>query len=362
MQCGLLQSSEPLPATQLIPQARDSELVEILQRYPAAYRADPTRAVPIASGFSGARIWKLETPVGPFALRATSKAAIDISRLAGLHRLIAHVRDRGVDQVAVPECTLEGTTIVERGGFLWQLEPWMPGVADFSRNPHSERLAAAAVCLGRWHQAAADFEPQDSEVEWFYSTRSATAPGLVERLREIGRWNRAACDELKLRLDAACWQEFADLGRALLERFVKLAPQITSRIKLGLETGVRLQPCLRDIWHDHVLFSGDDVTGLIDPNAARSECVAADLARLLGSLVGDDRPAWDAGLASYQQVRPLTLNELALVELYDQSAVLLSGMTWLDWHCLQGREFERREVVLERLRALVARLEVLARK
>jgi len=88
-----------------------------------------------------------------------------------------------------------------------------------------------------------------------------------------------------------------------------------------------------------VLFSGDDVTGLIDPNASRSECVAADLARLLGSLIGDDRSAWDAGLASYQAARPLTLNELALVELYDQSAVLLSGMTWLDWHCLQGREF-----------------------
>lgn len=318
--------------------------------------------MPITGGFSGARIWKLETAGGAYALRATDAAAIDANRLSGLHRLVAHVHSRGLTQVAQPEHTLEGTTFVEDAGLIWQLEPWMPGVADFSKNPDQARLAAAIGCVGRWHQAAADFVPHDSESRWFYSARSASSSGLAERLREIGRWNRPACEELRLRLNSSSWPDFADLGRSLLDRFTTLAPRIAGRVKLGLSTGVRIQPCLRDIWHDHVLFTGDRVTGLIDPNGARSDSVATDLARLLGSLVGDDGCAWDAGLKSYQEVRPLTLDELALVEIFDQSAVLLSGMTWLDWHCLQGREFERRDTVLDRLRMLLARLEVLSRK
>jgi Ser/Thr protein kinase RdoA (MazF antagonist) len=346
----------------LIPQPQKSDFENILRQYPAAFRVEPAQAVRISGGFSGARIWKVETARGPYALRAMAATSIDLNRLAGLHRLIVHVRSRDVSQIAAPEQTLAGPTIIPEGDLLWQFEPWMPGAADFSKHPSQSRLAAATACLARWHQAAADFEPRDSEFRWFFSTRTGTSPGLAERRREIGRWNRPACDDLQCRLEAAPWREFAELGRAQLDRYIELAPRIAGRLELGLGTRVSLQPCLRDIWHDHVLFTGDEVTGLIDLHATRSDSVATDLARLVGSLAGDDRGAWDAGLASYQQIRPLTLDELALVELFDQSAVLLSGMTWLDWHCLQGREFEQPEVVLDRLRGLQARLAVLARK
>src|SRR5262249_8410933 len=145
------------------------------------------------------------------------------------------------------------------------------------------------------------------------------------------------------------WKEFAGLGLAVLDHYLRVAPRVTAKLSLALDASVPLQPCLRDIWHDHVLLTGDEVTGLIDPHAARSDSVATDLARLLGSLVGDDRGAWNAALAAYQQVRPLSLAELALVELFDQSAVLLSGMTWLDWHCLEGRVFPEPEKVLRRM-------------
>ena len=262
----------------------------------------------------------------------------------------------------MPVTALDGTTFFEVDEHVWQLEPWMPGVADYWKNPSAARLEAAMICLARWHLAAARFQPRESEHTWFFYEQAGKSPGLTERAREIVRRNSQECEILHRRLATSAWKEFAHLGKYILDHFVRLAPRIEKQLQLGLDSVVPVQPCLRDVWHDHVLFTGDDVTGLVDPHAARSDCVACDLARLLGSLVGDDRAGWDAGIAAYQSVRPLALSELALVELFDQSAVLLGGMTWLDWHCLEGRTFDDRERVLGRLRTMLGRLDVLARK
>jgi Ser/Thr protein kinase RdoA (MazF antagonist) len=346
----------------LVHQAEDFDLRQVLERYSAPYHAD-TRHSPLpARGFSGASIWRIETEAGPFALRALGAESVDRSRLAGLHRLVTHIRKCGVTQVPVPLAAIDGATFFEAGQTIWQLEPWLPGVADFHARPSELRLVAAMTCLALWHRAAAGFAPLDAGRQWFFTSRSGTSPGLAERAREISRWNRETCELVRQRLESSPWKEFGELGRKVLDQFVQVGPRIAARLNLGLGSKVPLQPCLRDIWHDHVLFTGNEVTGMIDPHAARSDSVATDLARLLGSLVGDDRVAWEAGLNAYQQVRPLALEELALVELFDQSAVLLSGLTWLDWVCLQGRAFDDRVKVAARLRTIVERLEVLASK
>jgi Ser/Thr protein kinase RdoA (MazF antagonist) len=301
----------------------------------------------------------METPAGPCALRAMDIGSVDRQRLAGLHRLVAQVRTHGVSQVPVPIAALDGSTFFASDGHLWQLEPWMPGSADFSIHPTHDRLRAALKTLALWHRAAKCFVAQNAERDWFFSSHSSPCPGLAQRAREIARWNDSTCALVRKKLEITSWPEFADLGCRILDAFRKAAPRTTAQLSIVLNTLVPLQPCLRDIWHDHVLFTGDDVTGLIDPHAARSDSVATDLARLLGSLVGDDRRLWETGLDTYQEIRPLSVTELALVELFDQTAVLLNGLTWLDWHCLQGRVFEDREKVIGRLRGILARLQVL---
>lgn len=119
----------------------------------------------------------------------------------------------------------------------------------------------------------------------------------------------------------------------------------------------RLQPCLRDVWHDHILFVGDEVTGIIDPSACRSETVAGDIARLVGSLVGDDRRGWETALTAYQTVCRLSIDERAAVELFDRSGVLLSGMTWVQWIAMEGRPVDDRERVLARMTTILSRLQ-----
>ena len=89
----------------------------------------------------------------------------------------------------------------------------------------------------------------------------------------------------------------------------------------------------------------------------RSECVAGDIARLLGSLVGDDPQRRRFGLEAYSQVRPLDESERRLLGAFDASEVLLSGMNWLRWICLEGRRFDPPDRVLARLDEIVSRLE-----
>jgi Ser/Thr protein kinase RdoA (MazF antagonist) len=118
-----------------------------------------------------------------------------------------------------------------------------------------------------------------------------------------------------------------------------------------------LQPCLCDVWHDHVLFEGDAVTGLVDYGSVKRDHVSADLSRLLGSLVPDDPGLTAAGLEAYLRLRPLSGQEQALVAALDETGTLLGAANWLRWLYHDGRRFEDRSAVARRLAELVGRLE-----
>ena len=120
-------------------------------------------------------------------------------------------------------------------------------------------------------------------------------------------------------------------------------------------TSFPLQTCHGDLWHDHVLYKGQEISGFIDFGAMRVDSPASDLARLLGSLAKDDRTLWDAGFAAYETVTPLSAAEKDLAETIDHATVLLSGMNWLKWLFLEQRHFEAAERVGQRLDALLER-------
>ncbi|MGQ0634476.1 MAG: phosphotransferase enzyme family protein [Planctomycetaceae bacterium] len=332
----------------------------VLRDYPRRFQPlDSKSLAPARPGFSGAQVWRVVTESGPFCLRATPEAAVEPLRLRGLHRLLAHVHACGVVQVALPVARVDGATFASQAGCVWQLEPWMPGIADFRQAPYARKLENAVTCLARWHQAAKSFDATRAEAQWFF-VAAGRSPGITERLAQISSWNTEACDLARRRIADDDWSEFRAHATQILELFERVTPRIARELSLGSSLEIALQPCLRDVWHDHVLFTGDNVTALIDAHACRSDCVATDLARLLGSLVPDDHAAWDTGVACYERVRPLNLAERGLIELFDRSAVALSGMTWLNWRYREGRPIDRTDSVLERLAAISRRLEILA--
>jgi homoserine kinase type II len=146
------------------------------------------------------------------------------------------------------------------------------------------------------------------------------------------------------------------LGRRFLAIFWQGAERVNRELALAARWRVALQPCIRDIWHDHVLFEGDAVSGIIDLGAMRFETVAGDVARLLGSLALDDAVAWECGIEAYKSLRPLSDIERQLIGIFDRSGTLLSGMNWLRWIYLEQRQFGNLPAIASRLNELCQRL------
>jgi Ser/Thr protein kinase RdoA (MazF antagonist) len=156
---------------------------------------------------------------------------------------------------------------------------------------------------------------------------------------------------------ADVWPELESRAR----RILRLVPNLAGGVLVLLEgcrpSKVPLQFCIGDIWRDHVLFHGDRVVGLVDFGSSRVDNVSADLARLLGSMAGDDRQWWQIGLAAYQAIRPLEEAERRLVKAFDRSTVLMSGLNWIDWIYRQGRVFVSGDAIPHRLDEILLRLE-----
>ena len=308
-------------------------------------------------GFSGAAIYRVEYDRREYCLRRWPLLAPEPRRLTGLHRLLAFTAARGISQVPVPLQTSSGQTLLRADGHWWQLEPWMPGKADFHALPNRTRLQSAMQTLAAWHLAARQFTPQAEEVAWFFHAESAVSPGLTERWKLLSHWHDRGEAVFRPLLQTYPDFELREILSRIWNHVRNVEPATTSKLAGLLGRPAPLQPCLRDVWHDHLLFTGDRLSGLIDAAACRSDCVVTDLARVLGSLVEDDRIEWEFALDSYQAVRPLSLTELSLLPAFDESAVVLSGLTWLDWLLVQKRVFAERTHVKERLEGVARRLE-----
>lgn len=312
----------------------------------------------ISGGYSSARVWKADVGGATFALRRWPADSLPPERVRGLHQLLRHIANSGVSCVAVPLANPTGQSLVKVDSHYWQLEPWLPGTADFHESPSDVRLQNASRTLADWHLAAARFECPDG-LDWFHS-RAGRSPAVLERTRRIESWmNESTLRNVWNGISAEADSKFRDVAARIMKN-AKLSLRVVNEELRGMHSvRFQLQPCLRDVWHDHVLFADDTVTGLIDANACRTENVATDLARLLGSLVEDDRPRWTFALDAYADVRPLSADELRLVRVLDRSAVVLSPLTWLHRRYIQRLEFPDHSAVVERLKAQSKRLNTL---
>jgi Ser/Thr protein kinase RdoA (MazF antagonist) len=292
-----------------------------------------------AGGFSGARIWRGTLPDGrSFALKAFP-VDFDAHRLDQVHRWMTAARATGLEFVPTIERCGGDRTIAECDGRCWEIASWMPGSADFHANPSDIRLIAAVTAVARIHKS-------------WKETRVAPCPAVLRRWQALRDWEVLVRSGWRPRFESA--DPIAPHAKAAWNCLPARVVEARQSLFSWLDRPLTLQPCIGDVWHDHILFEGDRVSGIVDYAAAKMDHVAADLARLLGSLIEGDALRSETAIKAYSAVR--VLSNVELIPILDRSGVVASVANWLRRLYFDNEPVADRAAVAARLSKLVRQL------
>ena len=331
--------------------------------------ATPFQVRPLSGGgFSGSPVWRVDVldgagqAAGRYVLKGLA-AGWPLERGVAIHRLVATLREAGLDAVP-PQLKLappgEGTIVADGEGRLWELTEWRPGAPIAA--PSTRQATAALQTLARIHVAVSRADggreklvgPAPAWGRRVEAIQAVLTRGWDDPPRSSPEWSplQAAVAGRK-RAAAAILRDRG--GLPSLSRLASLSPPPVS-----------LQLVLRDIWQAHVLFVEDRVSAVIDLHACGIDTPAADLARLLGSweIAGAEgghrgplTQAWQEPLEAYRAIRPLSSDEVWLVDRLHRAGVIGGLEHWFCWVLEEGRAFPDPTAVLARIDFLLKNLD-----
>jgi homoserine kinase type II len=185
------------------------------------------------------------------------------------------------------------------------------------------------------------------------------SPGLADRLQRIDAGLNSGLRDIRTAEIPFGWAELGSRRDEYLELFGHAAVIVRPLLVELVQRRRRLQPTIRDVRREHLLFTGDRLSGLVDFGAAQMEYPGIDVAHMLGECVGEDASRRIAALATYRAAAPSQLADAAdpaLVDAFDHGALLLSPYNWLRWILVEHREFADRPAVVRRFDTLMSRL------
>jgi Ser/Thr protein kinase RdoA (MazF antagonist) len=313
-------------------------VARVLALYPGIFQSAAIVPLGNRGGFSGALLWQLHTKAGVFCLRAGADAECQ-AHLLQRHALMIRARAAGLYFAPAVIPSSDGSTVVEAAGRCWELMDWMPGRADFHAFPTPARLSSAVAALARLHCV------------WQLNAPVVGAvPAVARRLEAVRSMPPAALTLPRHPL----LRTLAERSSRLLARWL---PEATRLLHDWENFTCPLQPCLRDVWHDNLLFDGDVLTGLVDYAGCGLDNVATDLARLLGSLIGDDEDRWSEALNTYRSLGRLSSDEQSLARVLDRTGVIASLCNWLCVMCEPETRLENDAAASRRVETLLRRVE-----
>ena len=322
---------------------------QIVQRYGIQPHEGSVRYLSGAGGFSGADFWRFSSEQqGELCLRRWPAGTI-AARVAQVHAALFQAAAAGIEFLAVPFRDQRGQSFFEFDNRLTEVASWLAGSADFHATPSASRLQNAMSALAHFHNAVSRNSNPDDAIQ--------VSPGVVHRQRRVAELLAGRLTQIENALASHREHELSLLAESILQCAGPRLLQLKTALDEAAQVAVPTQLCLRDVRHDHVLFVGDRVSGIVDYDAIRVDSVTADITRLTQGLVGNDRQQWKFALDAYTAMRPLDENESRLIPVLQSANPVLSVLTWLEWLFLERREFDDLRRVEIRLSDLAAQLD-----
>lgn len=317
----------------------------------------PNSVIEQNGGLSGARIWRVESARGTFALRQYPREFPTEERLRWLHGFLKELQDRGCTLLPCPVSMRDGGSWIQHDSHYWELLTWIEGEPLLETNPSRELLIKAIASLANLHlQLSRIHFASKPNFGW----PTIHAEGLRQRLELLQQWlarDEAIIHERLARTDhSPLLPKLFALQRAAIKRH---QAQLFARLNQACSAVVPIFPVLRDVQPAHVLFNNLQVAGFIDVGAMRLDSPTADLARLLQRWRFAEQAWYVDALEGYQSIRPLDENEPSVLEAYDFSARLLTGVQWLRWLVIEERGFVNPALVNQHLGRVERYLELL---
>ena len=283
---------------------------EVLARYPQPIRTADWSRLESSGGLSGAEIWRGDRDGQPFFYSKGYPPGVDPLDLSLRHKWCALASDAGLKFVPRIIANTDGRTFAICEARAWEIGSWMPGEADFADRPSRAKLISACDAvmslLECWRGVI---------------VRSEVPPAVRNRLALFKEWERdpvlsspAISPDLERRARTAIAARLPD-ARAALQPWA------------GRALPCRL--CVRDLRHDHFLFTDETLTGLIDYGAVAWDTPATDAARMLGELAGGDAALYELGLQHFADRLGHEVCPPELVRALDSSGVVGSIIRWL---------------------------------
>ncbi len=301
-----------------------------------------------AGGFSGAQLWRVRCDRGDYCLRRWPHPT-RLSYIEGVHHSLLIANSSGLC-VAAPILDRSGNSVVTLEGSLWELAKWMPGAADFNQNPSLKRLNQLMKFLAQFHQL--DFGGFGGSMP----NKRGKSPSLLHRKEMLARAPQRI-REIGSMIEKKSSHPLHSLAKDCLEVVRKCLSQTDPFGESNFDSEFELTTIIGDTHHDHFLFEGDNLSGVVDFGAMKHDTVSIDLTRLIGRLRLVGAVTIEGALDCYGQHNPLVEIDSKCVEFLHRCNLLGGILNWLDWIFVQEKSFEDLQAVRNRLIPLVQSLQ-----
>lgn len=292
------------------PTEQPSPPAELLACYGSALAGLTWRAQ--TGGLSGACVWRGDDPSGrPCVAVKRWPPDMTVARLRVIHARM----DQAARLPFVPTLVraADGGSVVTVAGGVWDATEWRPGrPAEPLTCP---AVRAAAEALARLHAA-------------WPPAGSGPSPAVLSRLRVLTDF--PTMFPVPPQPSPAEPPELGPLLRQAWQAVTRCRGVWIDLLRPWADRTFRLRPCLRDCRSEHVLFVGDEVSGIVDYGAVGEDTPAADLARY----VGDAEPGTGDTLVSlacraYRSAGGQTDFDPPFVQLLMRAGLVGSLVGWL---------------------------------